>query len=80
MVDSEDLTADLPMGDGWRFGLGAQYQWDEDLLIGFGYTFVWLGDLDIDQQKTSLVPGTTRLSGEYECSKMHFFVLNFRWM
>ncbi len=80
MMDDKYRTPDLPMGDTWRFGFGAQYEWDKDLLIGIGYTLVWIGDLDMDQQKGTILGGTDTLSGEYKDTSMHFFSVNFRWM
>ncbi len=54
MVDEEDMTPDLPMGDQWRFGLGARYDWSEQLNIGCGYQLLWMGDLDMDIYKGPL--------------------------
>jgi long-chain fatty acid transport protein len=48
MVDDDDRTPDLPLGEQWRFGLGASYDWSENLALGLGYTFLWGGDLDMD--------------------------------
>jgi long-chain fatty acid transport protein len=45
MVDDDDRTPDLPLGEQWRFGLGARYDWSEKLALGVGYTFLWGGDL-----------------------------------
>ncbi len=80
MMDDKYRTPDLPMGDAWRVGFGGQYEWDKDLLIGLGYTLVWVGDMDMTQQKTNIVGPPDTLSGTYEDGLMHFFALNFRWM
>ncbi len=48
MVDDEDRTPDLPLGESWRFGMGARYDWSQKLAFGVGYTFLWSGDLDMD--------------------------------
>ena len=48
MMDDEDRTPDLPLGEMWRFGLGARYDWSQNLALGVGYTFLWSGDLDMD--------------------------------
>ena len=44
-VDDEQRTVTLPMGQAWRFGVGAQYQLTEKLNMGAAYTFMWGGDL-----------------------------------
>ena len=41
MVDDKDRTPDLPMGEAWRFGLGARYDWSRSFAFGAGYTFLW---------------------------------------
>jgi long-chain fatty acid transport protein len=43
MVDDKDRTPDLPLGEAWRFGLGARYDWSKKLALGVGYTFLWSG-------------------------------------
>ena len=80
MVDDEDRTPDLPVGEMWRFGFGAEYEWSETLFVGFGYTLVWEGDLDMDQEKRNIRGETDRLSGTYENVNLHFFGINFRWL
>jgi long-chain fatty acid transport protein len=79
MVDDQNRTPDLPVGDMWRFSIGGQYQWSKDLVIGFGYTLVWEGDLVINQQKTDILGRTETLSGVYEDVNLHFFAINFKW-
>ena len=48
MMDDEDRTPDLPLGESWRFGLGARYDWSKNLAFGLGYTLLWSGDLDME--------------------------------
>ena len=43
--------------------------------LGLGYTLVWMGDLDVDQQGGPL---SGRLEGTFEDTNMHFFAVNFR--
>ena len=76
MVDEEDLTPDLPMGEQWRFGLGAQYQWSESLTIGGAYELMWTGDLNMDINRGPLAG---RVSGTYEDTSMHFINVNLIW-
>jgi len=76
MVDDKDRTPDLPLGEMWRFGLGARYDWSQKLALGVGYTFLWSGDLDMDVNRGFLAG---KVSGTYENSSMHFINLFLNW-
>ena len=78
MVDDDDRTPDLPLGEAWRFGLGARYDWSKKLALGMGYTFLWSGDLDMDVNRGPLAG---RVSGTYENTSMSFinFFLNWKF-
>ena len=76
MVDDEDRTPDLPMGEAWRFGLGARYDWSKKLALGVGYTFLWSEDLDMDVNRGPLAG---KVSGTYENASMNFINLYLNW-
>jgi long-chain fatty acid transport protein len=76
MVDDDDRTPDLPLGESWRFGAGARYDWSQKLAFGLGYTFLWSGDLDMDVNRGPL---SGRVSGTYENTSMHFINLFLDW-
>jgi len=76
MVDDEDRTPDLPLGEAWRFGLGTRYDWSEKLALGVGYTFLWSGDLDMDVNRGPLA---RRVSGTYENVSMSFINFYLNW-
>ena len=76
MVDDDDRTPDLPLGEQWRFGLGASYDWSENLALGLGYTFLWSGDLDMDVNRGPLAG---RVSGTYENTSMNFINFYLNW-
>jgi len=76
MVDDEDRTPDLPLGESWRFGLGSRYDWSNNLALGVGYTFLWSGDLDMDVNKGPLAG---RVSGTYENTSMSFINFYLSW-
>ena len=67
-VDNANRTVTLPMGQAWRFALGAQYQLSKALNVGAAYTFMWAGDMSVDQQGTVPVAlgGRGSVSGSYE--------------
>ena len=76
MVDDDDRTPDLPLGEQWRFGLGASYDWSEKLALGLGYTFLWGGDLDMDVNRGPLAG---KVSGTYENVSMNFINFYLNW-
>ncbi len=76
MVDDKDRTPDLPLGEAWRFGLGARYDWSKKLALGVGYTFLWSGDLDMDVNRGPLAG---KVSGTYENASMNFINLYLNW-
>ena len=43
MVDDKDRTPDLPLGEAWRFGLGARYDWSKKLALGWDTRFSGAG-------------------------------------
>jgi long-chain fatty acid transport protein len=76
MVDDEDRTADLPTGEAWRFGLGARYEWSQQLAIGLAYELLWMGNLDMQLSRGPLA-GT--VSGQYDDAAIHFISFNVNW-
>jgi long-chain fatty acid transport protein len=76
MVDDEDRTADLPTGEAWRFGLGARYDWSQQLAIGLAYELLWMGNLDMQLSRGPLA-GT--VSGQYDDAAIHFISFNVNW-
>nr|CDQ34060.1 Outer membrane protein P1 precursor [Virgibacillus halodenitrificans] len=61
-VKSSDRTLDNPMNEAWRLATGINYRWDDQLNLILNYTFIYLGDMDVDQ--TQRLSGQ-RVSGEY---------------
>jgi long-chain fatty acid transport protein len=76
MMDDEDRTPDLPVGESWRYGVGAIYKYCENIDLGVGYTLMWLGDLPMDQERGKL---SGRVAGKYKHSAIHFLAFNVRW-
>jgi len=68
IVDDDDRTLDLPLGDSWRFGSGAHYKFRDNLDISLAYELWWLGDLPVDVDDGPL---TGRVSGEYDGTLVH---------
>jgi long-chain fatty acid transport protein len=62
-VSSENRTVTLPIGQAWRFGLGAQYQITKKIDLGFAETFIWGGDLSVNQGTPAALRG--QVSGSF---------------
>lgn len=77
MLDEEDVTPSLPVGEIWRFALGAGYDWSSVLKLGLGYTLAWSGDLDMDVNRGPLAG---RVSGTYENTAIHALSLTAAWL
>lgn len=75
-VDDEDRTVTLPIGEAYRFGLGAKYDWTRAVALGLAYELVWVGDLPVDQERGPLAG---KVSGDYEDVSMHILNLNLTW-
>jgi long-chain fatty acid transport protein len=80
-VDDANRTVTLPMGQAWRFGVGAQYQISEKVNLGAAYTFLWAGDMSVDQQSVLPVAagGRGRVSGSYDDAWFNFITVNLTW-
>ena len=60
-VDNADRTPDLPVDQQVRASIGAEYRIDDTWRIGANYTFLWLGENDIDQTRPF-----GRITGDYD--------------
>ena len=76
-VTSANRTVTLPMGQAWRFGLGAQYQISRTVNLGAAYTFLWAGNMSVDQGSPASVRG--RVSGSFENASFSFLSLSLTW-
>ncbi len=71
-VSDEDRTITFAVDRQIRVSGGAQYQWDDDLILGAAYTYFNGGDAEIDQTRGPLAG---RLQGDFSSNEIHF--LNF---
>jgi long-chain fatty acid transport protein len=76
-VTSENRTVTLPMGQAWRFGLGAQYQLSRSVNIGAACTLMWAGNMSVDQGTDSSLRG--RVSGSYNDAWFTIANVNLTW-
>jgi long-chain fatty acid transport protein len=76
LLDDDDRSLDLPLGENWRFGAGAQYHWKENISLGLAYELLWLGDLPADVNRGAL---SGRVSGEFSDAHTHFIHASLNW-
>jgi len=76
IMDDKDRTPDLAIGAAWRFGLGARYDWSQQLAFGLAYELLWMGNLDMDLNRGPLAG---RVSGQYDDAAIHFISFNVNW-
>ena len=76
MMDDEDRTPDVPVGETWRFGAGANYKLKDNIDVGLAYECAWGGDLPMDINRGPL---SGRVSGEYTNTALHFINLALNW-
>ena len=69
-VDDAHRTVNLPMGEGWRWGLGASYQLSPATKLEASYTLAWLGDMAVNHDGGLIRP---EISGTYNNSYLNFF-------
>jgi long-chain fatty acid transport protein len=76
-VEDAERTVTLPMGETWRFGLGIDYQLKENVRLGLGQTFMWAGDMSVDQGDASTRRG--RVAGAFEDAWFSVTALHLDW-
>jgi long-chain fatty acid transport protein len=76
-VDNANRTVTAPMGQAWRFGLGASYQLSRAVNINAAYEFLWAGDMPVTQGSYSSLRGL--VSGSFNDAWFSFATLNLTW-
>ena len=74
MISNKNRTPSLPLGAQWRFGVGYQYDYSENLKFCCAYELNWMGDLKMFQDRGPLA-GT--ISGKFRNANAQFFNLSF---
>lgn len=74
-VNDANRTVTAPMGQAYRFGLGAIYHLSKTVDIGAAYEFLWAGDMPVSQ--TSSNKGD--LVGGFDNAWFSFFTVNMTW-
>jgi long-chain fatty acid transport protein len=76
MMEDANRSLTLPVGQAWRFAAGAQHQFTEKFELGFGYTFMAIGNMPVDQDRGPL---SGRVAGTYESAAIHSLSLQGHW-
>jgi long-chain fatty acid transport protein len=76
-VDTANRTVTLPMGQAWRFGVGASYQISRSMNVNAAYEFLWGGDMAVDQGSDNSMRG--KVSGSFADSWFSFATVNLTW-
>jgi long-chain fatty acid transport protein len=76
-VSSADRTVTVPMGQTWRFGVGAQWQVSQKVNLGAAYEYMWCGSMSVDQGQDLSLRG--RVAGAYDDAWFSFATLNLNW-
>jgi long-chain fatty acid transport protein len=74
-VSDANRTLSAPMGQAYRFGLGAQWQISEKVNLGAAYEFMWGGNMPVTQD--SAYRGN--VSGGFNDAWFSFFTLSLNW-
>jgi long-chain fatty acid transport protein len=75
-VNNDKRTVTLPMGEAWRFALGAQYAFNPNLSLGAAYELIWMGNLSVNQYRG---PVAGVISGDYNNTNISVLALNLTW-
>jgi long-chain fatty acid transport protein len=76
-VNSANRTVTVPMGQAWRYGLGASYQLSQAINVNAAYEFLWAGNMAVTQGSDASSRG--RVSGSYNDAWFSFATLNLTW-
>ena len=75
MVKDQDRTVSLPLGQVFRFGLGAEWQASQTLNVAFSYELAYGGDLPVNQNRGL----AGNVVGQYPSSYVNFFQVSLIW-
>jgi len=73
---SDTRPINLPLGDMYRYAAGFKYRSSDDLTLGGGLSFLWMGDMEVKQagnDKEDFV------SGQYDDAFLTFLSFYVQW-
>lgn len=76
MIQNKNYTVTMPVGQAYRFGLGAEWQASPKLNVAFSYELAYGGDLPVNQNRGPLAGS---LVGQFPSTYINFFQVSFIW-
>jgi long-chain fatty acid transport protein len=76
MIPNKNYTVSLPVGEVFRFGLGAEWQATPTLNVAFSYELAYGGNLPVNQNRGPLAGSVV---GQFPNTYMNFFQVSFIW-
>jgi len=76
MMDSDTRPINLPLGEMYRYAAGFKYRKSDDLTLGGGLSFLWMGDMDVKQAGN---PKEGFVSGQYDDVFLTFLSFYIQW-
>jgi long-chain fatty acid transport protein len=76
-VSDANRSVALPVGQAYRYGLGAFWKYSKSLELGAAYELVWAGDMPVNQGTAGSYRG--EVSGTYNNAYFMFFGVNLNW-
>ena len=76
MIKGQNYTVSLPVGQAYRFGIGAEWQASPKLNVAFSYELTYGGDLPVNQNRGPLAGAVV---GQFPSTYINFFQASFIW-
>ncbi|MBA5867486.1 MAG: hypothetical protein GDA67_12415 [Nitrospira sp. CR1.3] len=76
MIPNKNYSVSLPVGEQFRFGLGAEWQASPKLNVAFSYELAYGGNLPVNQNRGPLAGS---LVGQFPSTYVNFFQVSFIW-
>lgn len=76
MLKDQDRTVTLPIGQVFRFGLGAEWQASPTLNVAFSYELAYSGTISVNQDRGPLGGSVV---GQFPGAYINFFQVSFIW-
>lgn len=76
MIPNQSYTVSLPVGQAYRYGLGAEWQATSKLNVALSYELACSGDLPVNQNRGPLAGAVV---GQYPGAYLNFFQVSFIW-
>ena len=76
MVSDQNRTVTVPIGEAFRFGLGAEWKASPQFNVAFSYELAYGGDLPVNQNRGPLAGAVV---GQYPGTYFNFFQISVIW-